>query len=287
MIDRALAVLDRVRRPAYTGENRCVPCTVLNVVVAVAASGLVALVSVEAAVVLFAVSLLAVSLRGYLVPGTPALTKRYLPASIRDRFGSHPATGPADSGEDWETLRKLEEHRANAVDTDELLAEVGVVESGADGTPERLTDEFRAAVAARIDEEVVDPVDAARIGAVFDAGPDEVSPEDRDYPAVSVGRRIRTWPSEAAQHADVAAHEVLEEWTDRWAEVPLEQRVDALAALRALRDVCPACGGALEASDETVESCCGVHEVHVLACQDCGDRLREWSTERATGRLTR
>ncbi|MFB6159704.1 MAG: hypothetical protein ABEJ61_00830, partial [Haloferacaceae archaeon] len=35
-------LFDRVRRPEYTGENRCVPCTVVNLVIAAALALVVA-----------------------------------------------------------------------------------------------------------------------------------------------------------------------------------------------------------------------------------------------------
>jgi hypothetical protein len=73
------SVLDRVRQPEYTGENRCMPCTATNVVIAVLLSVGVGVLFPPAGVVVFALSLGAIWLRGYLVPGTPELTKRYFP----------------------------------------------------------------------------------------------------------------------------------------------------------------------------------------------------------------
>ncbi|MFC6975122.1 hypothetical protein ACFQL1_11345 [Halomicroarcula sp. GCM10025709] len=81
-------MLARLRDPEYTGENRCLPCTIVNSAIAVALAGAVGvgiavattpvLAGVAAALVL-AVSALSIWLRGYLVPGTPELTKRYMP----------------------------------------------------------------------------------------------------------------------------------------------------------------------------------------------------------------
>ncbi|MFW5903370.1 MAG: hypothetical protein ACOCS7_01385, partial [Halolamina sp.] len=86
VIDR---LLSSVRQPEYTGENRCWACTVANTGLAVVASvALWALLafpadlatwSVTAAAALFVVSIGSIWLRGYLVPGTPTLTKRYFP----------------------------------------------------------------------------------------------------------------------------------------------------------------------------------------------------------------
>ena len=151
--------LARLRDPAYTGANRCRPCTVLNVVLAAVLSLFVALASVPASIVVFALALVVVYLRGYLVPGTPALTQRYLPEPVLVALGKPAGTsrepiqsssspsvhgaagahdGPAETSEsghamgqkdeDWETIEKLEYERANAVDPEQFLRTVGAVE---------------------------------------------------------------------------------------------------------------------------------------------------------------
>ena len=83
MSDTLTLLLDRIREPEHTGENRCVPCTVVNAAIAVAATAFASIVAVEAAAVVLVGSVLAIGLRGYLVPGTPALTRRYLPDRVR------------------------------------------------------------------------------------------------------------------------------------------------------------------------------------------------------------
>lgn len=91
--------INRLRRPEYTGKNRCLPCTVLNVVIAVAlvivvteitlsSTGLAAATVIGTA--LTAVSGATIYLRGYLVPGTPRLTEAMLPARVRQWFEKRP-----------------------------------------------------------------------------------------------------------------------------------------------------------------------------------------------------
>ena len=60
----------RLRQPEYTGRNRCVPCTIVNLLIAVIITGGVAVVSIPLGGALFVVSLGAIYFRGYLVPGT-------------------------------------------------------------------------------------------------------------------------------------------------------------------------------------------------------------------------
>ncbi|MEF8851174.1 MAG: hypothetical protein V5A44_03235 [Haloarculaceae archaeon] len=91
--------LDRFRQPEYRGENRCVPCTVVNVGIAVSAAlvvGTWGALAVETAVAgaaaaaVLAVGLVAVWLRGYLVPGTPRWTSSG--TCSRRGWSSHVAT---------------------------------------------------------------------------------------------------------------------------------------------------------------------------------------------------
>lgn len=83
-------LLDRLERPEYTGPNRCLPCTIVNLAIAATVGALVARRSRLAGVLVTAASLALVYLRGYLVPGTPTLTKRYLPAAVLEWFGKDP-----------------------------------------------------------------------------------------------------------------------------------------------------------------------------------------------------
>ena len=64
-------LLETIRRPEYTGENRCWPCTVVNVVLVGLATVAVALFSPLVAFVLALGGSGAILLRGYAVPYTP------------------------------------------------------------------------------------------------------------------------------------------------------------------------------------------------------------------------
>jgi len=88
---RARRLLARLRQPAYTGENRCLPCTVLNIAIAgTLAVGAALLATPLAGAVVLVASLSAIYLRGYLVPGTPELTKRHAPDRLLRLFGKAP-----------------------------------------------------------------------------------------------------------------------------------------------------------------------------------------------------
>ncbi len=263
------------KQPAYTGENRCLPCTAVNLVIAAVVSGLAALVSPVLAVAVGVVSLAAIYFRGYLVPGTPALTQRYLPDAILRRFDKAGPRDPATEPPEFDVLQKLDEERESGVVAREFVEDVGVVQPATDGCRRQLTPEFTAAMDERVTSLRSGSVSHRDVADVFDAKSTEVTALDRAYPAYEVGIQIRKWPSETAFVADVASHQVFDEWSDRWADVPVKQRVDMLQHVRSLRSTCPACGGQLEQSEDAIDSCCRSAEVVILSCRDCGDRLLE------------
>ena len=82
----ARRTLDRVRQPEYTGENRCVPCTVANLAIAAVLTAGLAFASVPGAAVFAVFAVGSIWLRGYLVPKTPELTKRYFPDWLLAKF---------------------------------------------------------------------------------------------------------------------------------------------------------------------------------------------------------
>ena len=295
MSDQA-SFVGRLRRPEYTGENRCVPCTVVNVAIALVVSVAAGLLFTPLGVVVLGASLAAIYLRGYLVPGTPELTKRYLPESVLRQFDKGPSEDAdlefedeldqvedpgIDEDYEFETLEKIAHHEENEVDPEAFLLEVGATEPCEDVDDLCLTEEFREAFEAAIEpyRDGGVEVDRETYAAMFDAEPDEVEFPDRDYPAVVVRRRVRKWPSEAALATDVASHRALTELTDRWMDVPIEQRVEMLESLRAFHGACPFCGGRIALSEDTVESCCSAYQVRALGCVECGDPLIEFDPE--------
>ena len=343
--------LDRIRQPEYTGENRCLPCTALNVAIAFLATALVAPLGPVAVAAVFFGSMGSIYFRGYLIPGTPRLTKRYLPDPVLERFGKAPAgprdgwevaddpavveTGDTGSGRDadagdgtidadetatdetadgndeviagddetaadetadgndettdgndetddepeFETVERIQNRRENAVDPLEFLLDSGAVVR-TDGIEELAFDEaFADRVAEhveRLDRESVTPEILAEL---FDVDPAAIEFKDRSYPAVTVRRRVRKWPGDGAYLADVASHLALSERTDRWKDVPVEQRLSILQSLRSFHTACPVCDGSLAATADTVESCCLAHEVVAIRCDDCGEHVLELNPE--------
>lgn len=261
MSDAAATGLDRLKDPAYTGANRCLPCTVVNVAIALAGSAVLAVLWLPAGPLAFAGALLVIYFRGYLVPGTPTLTKRYLPERVLGWFGKAPPdASPGDAPE---------------VDVAEVLLDAGVLRPGAEDV--HLVDDVREAWWAEI-ERVRDrdpgPGDIATVLSfpehrldVREHGDARVAYLDERY----VGR----WESRAALVADVAGVPVLEGRVEDWADLAPGVRSELLGGLRLFLERCPACDGDVSMATDTVESCCAEHEVLAVTCADCGARLLE------------
>lgn len=266
--------LSRLRRPEYTGANRCWPCTAANLAVAALGAGSVYLwgtVLVSAAVgaaaggAVAACSLAMVWLRGYLLPGTPTLS-RSLPPAVLGAFGKEATpsvargvTGPAaetDGGRD-------------CGDPAAVLRRAGVV--GEDGA---LSGEFQADWDARIG--ITDPADGTALADRFDLPVGTAAGEvGRGVVARADGERVGAWPSALAVRADLASATLLADRAPDWGALAPADRGRVCAELRARRETCPDCGGALSTGSATVRSCCGQRDVVATGCVDCGARLVE------------
>ncbi|WP_254536963.1 hypothetical protein [Halomarina litorea] len=274
--------LDRLRRPEYTGANRCLPCTVVNVALAVGLSLVVALVSPEAALAVLVASLAGIWLRGYLVPGTPELTKRYLPRRVLAWFGKVPVAVRATPDFDPETA----------------LSGMGVIEDDPETEDVRLVPAFAAA----LDEATPSPDAVDRRSLAAALGAPDAAFEDYGEAVVSRARArdagegtaadgdgvesdgegesgdddsIAQWESRAALAADAGAARTLPGWDESWARRPPAERALLCRSVRTLLPTCPACDGLLAPSASTVESCCSRYEVLALSCTACEARLFE------------
>jgi hypothetical protein len=253
-------LLTALRRPEYTGENRCLPCTAVNLVLAAALAAAAAFVSVPLGVAVAVASLASISLRGYLVPGTPELTKRYLPERVLGWFGKADAPDPAAAVE-FDAVAFLD-RAAVVVDTGDDVALAPAFARRLDAAALALDTEA-ATTAASADLLGVDP---DRVSFASDGG---------SWRVLVDGSVLGRWESKVAFVADLAAHRTLSAWTDEWASVPGAARGRTLSAVRACLDTCPACAGEIRLGTDTVGSCCREYEVVAATCADCDARLFE------------
>lgn len=267
------ASVSSVKDPRYTGENRCIPCTVLNVgIAAVFSTAVIATLipsgptlAIGAGVGTFAVALALIYFRGYLVPGTPTITRLYFPERLLGRFDtpSHHAG--------WEDA-----------DPRNLLLELGVVID--DPIADDLTldpgfvSEWERATERHWADELALRTSLANLAGI---DPDRLEFEDRtrSFAAWIDGARLATWPSRAAFVTDVAGSTILPDWDQAWDRRPLALRADILSVLRLFLDWCPACDGRVSLSQEVVESCCRNRDIVAATCRDCDARLFEMDVD--------
>jgi hypothetical protein len=265
---------DRLRTPAYTGANRCYPCTAVNVALVGLVAAAVAGVSVPLSAAVAGLGLAAVWLRGYVVPGTPRLTRRYLPDRLLAAFGKSPLRrggfappngSVPEAGDPTDSLAAL-----GALDPDDASL-TAAFEASWSATAARLAGDetaIRTAAAEALDAEPnrIDSAVAATGGVTLTL--------DDEW--------VGDWPSRTALVADLAAELVLS--GDAWTDLDRVTRADLTARLRGLATACPVCGGDTTVSDDTVESCCRSAAVVAVTCDGCGDRLAEF--ERSVAAFT-
>ncbi|WP_396612190.1 hypothetical protein ACH9L7_02575 [Haloferax sp. S1W] len=263
-----MTLLDTLKRPEYTGENRCLPCTVVNAIVVVAVSLALGLLWIPAGVAVLALGALAVYLRGYVVPGTPSFAPRLVAAvGLAGVFG-----------DDEDEPRQSDSLDAN-VDPEVMLStllDAGVLVDEPDGlfVADEVREEWESTMATLrkgSDDELATAVETA---VPFDA---EATPE---YDGIGLhGPDLSVWLSRTQAIADVATlYTVVERGVDP---------AVALAATEPLRmfsEVCPACGGPVV--ETTTRDCCGgtasiydSPEQDVLACEECGSVVYEFDEE--------
>lgn len=263
-----MSVVDSFRQPEYTGENRCGPCTAVNLLLTVGLSAAAwILLTPWVTAGTFAAGAASIYFRGYLVPGTPTLTKRYLPASALRAFGKDPVSD--------RTVRSV----AEDAPSERWLTAAGALEDG-NGTgnggnnveAERnryptLADPF----AERWETAVNDvPPGVPTEADLCDALGTEGVSKHADTAAVVDGSQSARWLSTAAMRADVAAARVFVATVEGWDEIQPDRRIGLFRDLRLFINTCPDCGGRVELDERTVDPCCErPHTLLEARCSAC------------------
>ena len=260
---RAVAAL---RQPEYTGENRCLPCTVLNVAL-VAAVGVAvgAWLAPAAGIAIVVVGSGVIYVRGYVVPGTPMLTQRFLPDAVLAYFehgGQEPTTDATDDDSEFDPEAELLEAGALTPcdDSDDLCLVSLFRTSWRSEMPSAAAD-LDEAVHRMLPPSFDDPVDVGFRGKAVIT---QVS-----------GTTVAEWPSRAAFVADAAGAAALAQVDPKGADRGFAERTKLLGGLRLWLDRCSVCDGRVELSEDTVESCCRSVQVVEAACTSCGARIFE------------
>lgn len=254
-------VLEQLRQPEYTGENRCMPCTAVNLVIAGMLAIGIAIVSVVAGIAAFGLFAGAIYFRGYLVPGTPTITQQYFPEPVLRAFGK-----------DVEAEPPIEQMDTDPESIETLLVEANVVEECNEEDDLCLTAQFKDTWWRRIRQLRDDDQRAAeRLAHVLEIDPAELSFEnDTEFTVRYEDAVIGRWDSDAMFYADLAAEPTLGEYVHGWEELEGQQRTQLLVGLRAFLTECPACDAPLDPVEDVRRSCCSGSYVSVtVRCEQC------------------
>jgi hypothetical protein len=307
-------IVDALHQSEYTGENRCEPCTVLNLIIAVLLGSLIARKSKLGGLLAVTISVGLIYLRGYLVPGTPTLTKQYLPPSVLRWFGkdtepeiaagfggaetanssSADESMPSDSDEELTASNRStgvggtvtenaespsDEQLPTTGDLETYFLEHGILEPCADADDLCLTDSFETAWSEEIeplaDTEITTSEVAEAFGVEDDHHQFELVTHNETYTLRSESEPIGQWPSRAALIADIAGSRVLQSWILVWDAYSSEEKGKLLNSLRMFLETCPTTGGSIQVGEEVVESCCSSHKVIAVTCEETKERLFE------------
>jgi hypothetical protein len=259
--------LQRFHRPAYTGQNRCWPCTALNAVIVIALAAALSLYSYPLAALALVAGALLIALRGYVVPGTPRFAPKLvaaspLPASWFRKAQRADRDSLVARGADGETvLRALS--AAGALEAD------GDVVRPTESVDERWHREQDLLAARSLDALAAIATDelpgTAGVRAHDDGGSDWLV-VDGDL----VARPVAV--------TELAAHRALGGVVD-----DPDLRLAGARAFRMFLDSCPVCESSLALSSEV--ACCGGYTdptgtpAETLVCPSCEQRLYTFPSE--------
>lgn len=272
-----IEALESLHEESYTGENRCWPCTVLNL-------GFLGLVVLflrarkrsSLSLLVAVVGVAAVYLRGYLVPYTPEFAPRLVAASPVPDEWFH--GGPSHGETSQEAV--AHEERESLADDVGMDGETVLRELSAAGVIE--VEGERLFLAAAIDtawHERMDELADQSLEALSRTLQESLERVDHTEPYVEDDTEWVVVGSEHGQLlarpvvvAELAAYEVLGESLD-----DERLRVAGAEAFRMFLDSCPVCGSELVESSSV--SCCGGHlgprqnPDETLVCPTCEQRL--------------
>lgn len=290
-------LIDTIRQPKYTGKNRCLPCTIVNLGIATGVSLLISRKSQRLSKITFAGSVVLIYIRGYLVPGTPSLTKRYLPDSVLRAFEKEPpasknrySTLHANQSSTVSTTSSVSfvESTANSeeaqspskIDIESLLFRSGIIESCQQEDDFCLTDGFADDWERNAAETCLEDVTADGVVDLFgEEGTGDIDHDGNNRVLLINNQPFCYWPSDEALVADIASANTMSQYDHDWRSRSAAERWQLLRSLRLFVETCPISGQEAVLKDERVESCCRSVDVVTIQCGDSEARLLEQPLE--------
>ncbi|WP_416841194.1 hypothetical protein [Haloferax sp. DFSO52] len=239
------------------------PCTIVNVAIAAVVSIALGFVWAPLVVASFALFAAVIYTRGYLVPGTPTLTKTYLPDSVLRWFDKEP-----------EPAFAVNLDNSTEFDIESVLQNTGALEPCEDLEDLCLTADFESDWMREI-ERTDESLMYKRLAAIVGVDESALWLEEIGewYTATVDSTQLGRWESQAALVADLAADAVLATRVTDWTDLSVDQRSALSRGLRIYLETCPNCGGTVSFAQETRESCCRSWDVLVTRCEDCDTQL--------------
>lgn len=211
---------------------------------------------------MFLACLTVIAVRGYLVPGTPTITKHYLPDRVLKRFDKHEMNhvNPTDHTEKHEP-----------VDPQTIFQKANILESC--GNDICLVTDFRKdwqtnrySVRENWEAEI----------AAYSGFPETELTHLHHDDAITIehdGKQLAYWESFAAAVADISASKALNGRYSDWNELSVADKGQVLTSFRVFAEQCPDCETDIYPEQKEVETCCRSFEVVDLHCDECDSRI--------------
>lgn len=273
----------------HTGDQRCLPCTVVNLGLLVLSALIIALFSKPAAVSIGILGIFLIWIRGYFVPYTPQFAPKvaaHLPVHFHESTrqsssltelskGGIETTREGDEVVPGTTGLHTDQDSSNDVSTTilPLLSEAGIIRQRGDTLTldESYREKWRSIIrdvrTNNLKTAIKTTTPAANVERVTEG-------ETTWYVLTDEDRSIKseTWLSPAIATAEVAAIKALE------GSLSPSTAVQAAAVLRPFLEQCPVCDGDLV--ETTADQCCASYgpagPQNVLACSDCEEYVARW-----------
>lgn len=266
----------RLQNPDYTGTDRRPFLTGLSVGTGIAIGVVVATVSRLAALLTVVGVAGAVILRGYILPGTPALVDR-----LRDVEGVPQRHSPG-----WDPSRLTARITGRAItpeprrdmsrtDGEQMLTSAGVIVR--EDAELHITDRFRQEWLTHIQTVRDDTQQASDLlASAYDVDSAAVDMANHDDGSVIVTvdtNRVGRWASDAALAADLTIATTLAQWIPTWVTLDMYQQVTLVRTVRSVLDACPGCGRHIGPLDRGGGAAVSDGEYISVTCADCGSDL--------------
>lgn len=250
-----------LQNPEYTGENRCNACTLVNLCIAFLLALPLVMFSLLMSIFVAISFISLIYFRGYIIPGTPEITKKYFPDWLLRQFGKNTKT--LDD--------KLED---DSIVDEELLFKLDIVDTEGDDID--IEDEFRREweremkITSRKNIKRLIMVSMSQITSINTDDLSFAQTESSEWVVMKNGQPISKWISKEGIIIDISSINILMEQCTEWGQLSLQEKSRVVNSLRTLVQLCPSCGGNILLNKTHQETCCTSVEIIEVKCDDCG-----------------